>query len=108
MTSPVVIDGHGYLLLRSGRFVCHRLSDGERRWTSPATKDTYWSLVTQGDRILALTQGGELILLQANPEEYTELGRARVSEQETWAHLAMSGRELFIREQRGLAVYRWE
>lgn len=108
MTSPVVVDGYAYLFLRSGRFACFRIADGERGFVSPPTEDTYWSLVVRGERILALTQGGELILLEANPEEYTELGRVRVSEQETWAHLGLSGRQLFVREQKGLAVYRWD
>ena len=108
MTSPVVIDGHAYLYLQSNRFTCVRLSDGEVAWISEPMGDEYWSLVVQGDRILALTDGGELLLIQADPAGYRELARVTASDQETWGHLAVSGRELFVRELEGLAVFTWE
>lgn len=108
MTSPVVIDGHAYLYLQSNRFSCVRLSDGEVGWISAPMQDEYWSLVNQGDRILALTHAGELLLIHADPTEYRELGRVSISEQETWAHLAVSGNELFVRELEAMTVYRWK
>ncbi len=108
MTSPVIIDEHAYLFTRANRFTCIHLPTGETCWTSPPTGDSYWSLVRQGDRILALADSGRLYLLRANPESYQVLDQAGVSEQETWAHLAMSGREIFIRELTGLAAYSWQ
>jgi len=107
MTSPVVIDGHAYLLNRSNRFTCIDLADGEVEWISPPTGDDYWSLVAQGDRILALANTGRLRLLAANPDEYTVVDEREVSEDDTWSHLAVSGDQLFIREQFGLAAWRW-
>ena len=53
MSSPLVIDGSIYLHLRNQRFTCIDLATGESRWTTKPFGQ-YWSLVSNGDRILAL------------------------------------------------------
>lgn len=106
MSSPVLIDGHAYLHLQNQRFTCINLKTGERTWTSePFGK--YCSLIAQGDRILALDQRGELLLIKAGPEKFNLIDSRKISESETWAHLAICGEELYIRELNGLAAYRW-
>ena len=107
MTSPVIIDDHAYLYLRSKRFACVDLKSGEVAWISEPMGDTYWSLVAQGDRMLALTDGGELFLIRANPEKLDIIDSLEVSEGQTWAHLAIDDGQLFIRELDGLAAYSW-
>jgi outer membrane protein assembly factor BamB len=106
MSTPVVIDGHAYLHLQNQRFTCIDLKTGERTWTSKAF-GKYCSLVAQRDRILALDQRGILLLIKANPKKFELLDEKRVSDQETWAHLAVSGNELYIRELHALASYHW-
>ncbi len=106
MSTPVVIGGHAYLHLQNQRFTCINLQTGERTWTSPPF-GKYCSLVAQGDQILALDQRGELMLLRANPEKFELLGSVPVGEAETWAHLAVSNDEIFVRELNALAAYRW-
>lgn len=106
MSTPVVIDGHVYLHLRNQRFTCIELATGKVAWTS-SPFGQYWSLVARGDRILALDQKGELLLIRATPEKFDLLDRRTVSEQQTWAHLAVVGNEVYVRELEGLAVYRW-
>ena len=106
MSTPVVIDGYAYLHMGNQRFTCINLRTGERTWTSkPFGK--YASLVAQRDRILALDERGVLLLIKANPKEFELLSEKQVSEDETWAHLAVAGDELFIRELNALAVYQW-
>ncbi|MHC4815223.1 MAG: PQQ-binding-like beta-propeller repeat protein [Planctomycetota bacterium] len=107
MTSPVVIDGHAYLYLRSKRFCCVELATGKRTWVSKPLGDTYWSLVAQGSRILALGDSGELYLIAANPKQLEPIDRIRVADSETWAHLAVDADQVFIRELDGLSAYRW-
>lgn len=107
MSTPVVIDGHAYLHLQNQRFTCINLTTGERTWTStPYGK--YCSLIAQKDLILALDQKGELLLLRANPQKFELLGQQKVSDEETWAHLAVCGDEVFVRELDALSVYRWQ
>ena len=107
MSTPVVINGHAYMHLRNQRMVCFRLEDGEKRWTTRERFGKYMSLVAQGDRILALDDRGMLLLLQADPERFVLLGSRKISDQPTWAHLAVVGNELFVRELRALTSYRW-
>ncbi len=106
MSSPVVIDGHVYLHLGNGRLNCIDLATGESRWTSPPM-GKYWSMVTQGDKILALANDGKLHLVQADPERFVLLDSREISDQQTWGHLAVSGNELYVRELKGVAAFRW-
>lgn len=108
MTSPVLIAGHVYYFTRSNRFTCLELATGTIKWTSGPTGDEYWSLIAQGDRILALSQDGDLSLIRANPEKFEIIDRTELTNAETWAHLAVAGRQVIVREQEGLSVYSWE
>jgi outer membrane protein assembly factor BamB len=107
MSTPVVIDGVAYHHLKSQRVMAIEVETGRERWTSDTSFGKYWSLVAQGDRILALDQRGVLFLLRANREKFDLLDRRKLGEAETWAHLAVAGNELFVRELNALAAYRW-
>jgi len=106
MSTPVVIDGHAYLHLRNQRFTCVELATGKQKWTTQPYGQ-YWSLVAQHDRILALDQRGELLLIRATPEKFDLLDSRKISEQETWGHLAVSGDQVFVRELKQISAYRW-
>lgn len=106
MSSPNIIDGHAYLHLRNQRFTCIDLKTGKARWTTtPYGK--YWSTVTDGKKILALDQKGELLLIAANPEKFELIDNRKIAD-DSWAHIAVSGNEIFVRALNDLAVYRWE
>ena len=107
MSTPVVIGDYAYLHLGNQRVTCVNLATGERTWTSPKPFGKYWSMVAQGDRILALDEQGKLLLLKANPQAFELLDERTVSEQETWAHLAVCGEELFIRELNAISAWQW-
>jgi outer membrane protein assembly factor BamB len=103
MSSPVVIDGHVYLHLRNQRFACIDLQSGKERWISqPFGK--YWSLIAQDRQILALDEKGELLLIAASPDELRILDRFEVTKQPAWAHLALAGQDIVIRDQSSVLV----
>lgn len=106
MSTPIVIGGHAYLHLRSQRFTCLDLATGKQKWTT-RPYGQYWSLVAQKDRILALDQRGELLLIRATPEKFDLLDSRKISDQETWGYLAVCGDQVFVRELKGISVYRW-
>ena len=108
MSSPVIIDGYAYLQRRDRRLSCINLETGKEAWTARPGFADYVSLVTDGQKILALDANGELFLFQHNPEKFDLLDQRKISDQQTWAHLIVCGDELFIREQRGLTAYRWK
>ncbi|WLD13796.1 PQQ-binding-like beta-propeller repeat protein [Planctellipticum variicoloris] len=107
MSTPVIIGGHAYLHLRNQRFACIDLATGKEAWVStPFGK--YWSLVVQGDRILALDETGDLRLIRATPEKFDLLDEVHLTDDSTWAHLAVAGHELFIRDLKGLTACQWK
>lgn len=106
MSSPVVIDGFAYLHLGNGRLSCIDLASGKQRWRSKSF-GKYWSMAVNGDRILALDQRGGLVLIQANPGEMKQLAAKRIADAETWAHIAVVGEEIYIRELNAIAAYKW-
>jgi outer membrane protein assembly factor BamB len=107
MSTPVVVNGVAYHHLKSQRAMAIEMATGKELWTSAESFGKYWSLVAQGDNLLALDQKGWLLLLKANPEKLDITDRIKISENDTWAYLAVSGDQLFIRELNALAAYRW-
>ena len=107
MTSPIIHQGHAYLQLRSQRALCIELATGQEKWTTGESFGKYWSMVAQGDRILALDERGELILFRATPEKFDVLSRRKVSDSDTWAHLAVDGSAVYVRELNGLSAWDW-
>ncbi len=107
MSSPVVVDGHAYLHLGSGRLICLDLETGMERWASPPL-GKYSSLVAQQDKLLTLGEDGDLRLVRATPERFELLDTKQVGSQPTWAHLAVSGNEIVVRELNAVAVFRWQ
>jgi len=107
MTSPIIHEGHAYLQLRSQRALCIELATGAEKWTTSESFGKYWSMVAQSDHILALDERGELILFKATPEKFDVLSRRKVAESDAWAHLAVDGSEIYIRELKALSVWDW-
>lgn len=106
MSSPVVIDDIAYVHLGNGRLTALDLATGSSLWTTtPFGK--YWSMAYQGALILALDEGGELLLIDASPKAFNLLDRQEVATSETWAHLAVAGDQIVIRELEGLSVWNW-
>jgi hypothetical protein len=108
MSTPVVINGFAYMHLQNQRFTCVDLSNGETKWTSPKSFGKYWSLIAYKNRILALDQKGILYLIEADPKEFKVLETREITENESWAHLAISGDQIFIRDLKTLSVFQWK
>jgi len=103
----IVIGGHAYVHLRNQRFACLDLATGKEAWvTKPFGR--YWSMVALGDRILALDETGDLRLIRATPEAFELLGEAKVAAEESWAYLAIEGRDLYVRDVKGLTALQWK
>ena len=108
MSTPVIIDGHACLHLRNQKFTCVDLKTGKQTWTTTERYGQYWSLAAQKDRILALDQTGQLLLIHATPAKFDLLDSRKTSEEETWGHLAVCDDQVFIRELKGISAYRWQ
>lgn len=105
MSSPMVFGDHVYLHLKNRRFTCMDLESGSQKWSSrPFGK--YWSAVAMDDRILALDERGELLLIQPNDKEFTVMGQRSVASN-AWAHLAVVDDFVLVRDLEALIVLRW-
>ena len=107
MSTPVVISGVAYTHLKSQRMMAVEVETGRELWTSDQSFGKYMSLVARADRILALDQRGQLFLFHANQQNFDLLDKRKVSNDETWAHLAVAGDELFVRELNALSMFQW-
>jgi outer membrane protein assembly factor BamB len=105
MSTPVLKDGFVYLHLGNQRVTCIDLATGESKWTSEPYGQ-YWSMVLRGDKILALDERGTLHLMRANPEKFELLDSKELTKSPAWAHLAVAGDELFVRELNAITAYR--
>lgn len=112
MSSPIIIGHYAYLHLRNQRFTCIDLRNGEAKWKSiPFGK--YCSLVANEDRILALDERGELLMLRANPEKFELIEKRKLTDDQTWAHLAVApnaegNNQIAIRELKSISFFDWK
>ncbi|MFO0939072.1 MAG: PQQ-binding-like beta-propeller repeat protein [Gemmataceae bacterium] len=107
MTTPVVVDGHAYVLGKDRRFICVNVATGKDTWRTEERFGEYWSVVANRDKILALDNRGILYLLKANPKEFELIEKRKVADAETWAHLTVCGDEIYIRDLNGLSKWKW-
>ena len=108
MGSPILFEDHVYLHLRNQRFACYNLKTGKEAWVSDERFGKYMSLVRQENKILGLDQNGMLYLINATPEKLVIMDSKKISNQETWAHLAVSDGQVAIRELNAIALYDWK
>ena len=109
MGSPVVIGDHVYLHGRDKKLHCIELATGKAAWSFEEVFGDYWSMIHKGDRILALDQKGELLLIQADPAKFQLMDRTVVSKGDpTWAHVGLDGDRVLIRSLKGLKVMQWQ
>lgn len=107
MSTPVVINENIYFHRRDKRFSCFDPQTKKIQWKS-SSFGQYCSLASDGNLILALNEKGELLLIEANPARFNLLDRRKMSKQPTWGHIAIAGDQIFIRELKAIAAYRWK
>ena len=65
-------------------------------------------MATRGDKILALDERGNLHLLRANPDKFELLDSKEVTKSPAWAHVAVAGDQVFVRELKAITAYGWK
>jgi outer membrane protein assembly factor BamB len=107
MSSPIWIGDSIYMHLGNGRLSCINAGTGEERWRT-GSFGKYWSLAWHGDKILALDSDGELLLVQTSDEAFQLLGREEVADAESWAHIAVSEGQVYVRDLTSIRAFRWD
>lgn len=106
MSSPVLIGDTIYLHMKNQRFSALSIADGAIRWTS-SPYGKYWSMVSNGDKILSLDNSGELLLINAKDEALDVVDQTKVAN-DAWAHLAVEADLVIVRDLKALKVFRWK
>jgi outer membrane protein assembly factor BamB len=106
-SNPVYHEGFLYSLDESERLVCVDAATGKRQW-----KDGHYGhgqLLLVGDKLVVLTETGQLVMVEANPKAFHELGKFQALKGEkTWNCPAMVGKRVFVRNHQEMACYELE
>lgn len=97
--SPIWHDGHLYGIRADGRFVCLG-TDGKVVWTSGTDVSFGLGPLLMADGLmLALSDEGRLVAMDATPSAYRSVAEAQVIEgHEVWAPMAIAGGRLLARD----------
>jgi outer membrane protein assembly factor BamB len=104
--TPVIHGGHAFGIDGNADprspLVCIDVATGEQKWKTKSVQGG--SLVLAGDRLLILTETGELVLAAATPGEYKELARQKVLSDRCWVQPTLANSRVFCRNNRGEVV----
>lgn len=99
-STPVVKDGYLYGLFGHAQYnkaplKCIELLSGEEKWSEAGFGPG--GLILSGDRLLVLSDKGQLVLAEANPAAYREVSRMAALGGKCWSTPAVNGGRVFLR-----------
>jgi outer membrane protein assembly factor BamB len=101
----VVHKGHAFGVDGS-ILACIDLKDGKRKWKGGRYGNGQLVLLSDQDLLLVLSEEGELALVAAAPDQFTELARFPAIEGKTWNHPVLVGDILLVRNGQEMAALR--
>ncbi|HEY3581177.1 MAG TPA: PQQ-binding-like beta-propeller repeat protein [Pyrinomonadaceae bacterium] len=97
----------GYAFGFDGRILsCIDLKDGQRKWKGGRYGNGQLVLLPDQDLLLVLSEEGELALVQATPDQFTEIAKLPAIEGKTWNHPVLVGDTLLVRNGEQMAAFK--
>jgi outer membrane protein assembly factor BamB len=97
----------GYAFGFDGRILsCIDLKDGQRKWKGGRYGNGQLVLLPDQDLLLVLSEEGEIALVQATPDQFTEIAKLPVIQGKTWNHPVLVGDTLLVRNSEEMAAFR--
>ena len=100
--SSVLHEGHVYGL-DEGILSCVDVNTGTRKWKGG--RYGYGQVLLAGGNLIVMSDTGELALVKATPDSYTELAKFQALDGKTWNYPAIAGGRLLVRNSTQMAAY---
>lgn len=99
-STPVCKDGYLYGMISfkkfgSGPLKCVDLKTGTVKWEQPGFGAG--NVILAGNTLVALSDDGQVVLIEATPAAYKELARTKAVEGKCWSTPALSNGKLYVR-----------
>jgi outer membrane protein assembly factor BamB len=101
----VVHNGHAFGFDGS-ILACIDLEDGKRKWKGGRYGNGQLVLLSDQNLLLVISEEGELALVSATPDKFTEVARFPALEGKTWNHPVLVGNTLLVRNGEQMAAFR--
>ncbi len=99
-STPVVKDGYLYGMFSfkeygAGPLACVDIRTGEDKWKEPGFGPG--QVILAGDKIIATSDKGEIVIAEAKPDKYTEVKRQDVLDGKVWSYPVLANGKIFAR-----------
>ena len=107
MSSPVVAAGQlvGFSHLKRGQLFGLDPTDGEIRWLGEPRWGEHVSLIARGNEVLVFREDGSLVVGEVSPNGFRTVRSYRLGGSMTWAHPAIVGDRIIIKDAGRIAVF---
>ena len=108
MSSPVLDGGtlYGFSHRNKGQFFAVDAATGRTLWVSEGRQGDNAAVLVAGDALLLLLPDGELTVARKDPKAFAPIATYTVAESATWAHPALIGKTLLVKDNDSLVQWR--